>query len=125
MAKQILPYGATWPAEHSLKDPFTGKSRTVTPSNVVRLRASGEGTLNIVNRKVAPPRRTPNNEKRSREYLTQKEVGALMDAARKMGRHRHRDATLILLAYRHALRVAELVALRCPYQPLCFRHTSR
>jgi type 1 fimbriae regulatory protein FimB/type 1 fimbriae regulatory protein FimE len=35
-----------------------------------------------------------------------------MDAARGRGRHGHRDATLILLAYRHGLRVSELVALR-------------
>ena len=49
---------------------------------------------------------------RSREYLTETEVGKLMKAARNTGRHGHRDATLILIAYRHALRVAELVALR-------------
>jgi type 1 fimbriae regulatory protein FimB/type 1 fimbriae regulatory protein FimE len=35
-----------------------------------------------------------------------------MDAARRIGRHGHRDATLILIAYRHGLRVSELVALR-------------
>jgi type 1 fimbriae regulatory protein FimB/type 1 fimbriae regulatory protein FimE len=35
-----------------------------------------------------------------------------MEAARKAGRHSHRDATLILLAYRHGLRVSELIALR-------------
>jgi type 1 fimbriae regulatory protein FimB/type 1 fimbriae regulatory protein FimE len=35
-----------------------------------------------------------------------------MDAARGVGRHGHRDATLILLAYRHGLRVSELVSLR-------------
>ncbi|MGB7934535.1 MAG: tyrosine-type recombinase/integrase [Gammaproteobacteria bacterium] len=49
---------------------------------------------------------------RSREYLTEAEVGKLMKAARNTGRHGHRDATPILIAYRHALRVAELVALR-------------
>ncbi len=45
-------------------------------------------------------------------YLTASEVQALMDAARKTGRHGHRDATLILIAYRHGLRVSELVSLR-------------
>lgn len=35
-----------------------------------------------------------------------------MQAARSVGRHRHRDATLILLSYRHGLRVSEAVALR-------------
>jgi type 1 fimbriae regulatory protein FimB/type 1 fimbriae regulatory protein FimE len=35
-----------------------------------------------------------------------------MKAAKTTGRHGHRDATLILIAYRHALRVSELVSLR-------------
>ena len=35
-----------------------------------------------------------------------------MIAAREIGRHGHRDSTLILLAYRHGLRVSELVSLR-------------
>ncbi len=45
-------------------------------------------------------------------YLTPGEVERLMGAARKLGRHGHRDATMILVAYRHGLRVSELVSLR-------------
>ena len=62
--------------------------------------------------KAAPPRRRPNAATRSREYLTPTEVDRLRDAAAKQGRHGTRDATMILLAYRHGLRVAELIALR-------------
>jgi Phage integrase family len=36
----------------------------------------------------------------------------LIATARKRGRYGHRDATMILLAYRHGLRVGELCALR-------------
>ena len=49
--------------------------------------------------------------KRPREYLTEKEIERLMDAARE-NRHGHRDATAILIAYRHGLRASELVGLR-------------
>ena len=58
------------------------------------------------------PKRLKNKDVRSREYLTEQEVGQVMAAARKVGRHGYRDATLILLAYRHGLRVSELVNLR-------------
>jgi type 1 fimbriae regulatory protein FimB/type 1 fimbriae regulatory protein FimE len=54
----------------------------------------------------------PNRERRTREHLTPTEVEQLMAAARRLGRHGHRDATLILLGYRHGFRVSELVALR-------------
>jgi type 1 fimbriae regulatory protein FimB/type 1 fimbriae regulatory protein FimE len=64
----------------------------------------------IVNRKV-PARRT-NATYRSREYLSEKEVAAVMAAAATVGRHGARDAALILVAYRHGLRVSELVSLR-------------
>lgn len=57
-------------------------------------------------------RRPPNIELRPREYLTEREVNRLMEAARNRGRYGHRDATMILLAYRHGLRVSELCALR-------------
>lgn len=63
-----------------------------------------------VNRTVTPTRR-PNNELRTREYLTEAEVGALMEAA-KANRWGHRDATMVLVAYRHGLRASELVDLR-------------
>lgn len=58
------------------------------------------------------PKRQKNSDVRSREYLTEEEVESLMKAARETGRHGHRDATLILFAYRHGLRVSELVSLR-------------
>jgi integrase len=59
-----------------------------------------------------PPRRRPNAEVRTREHLTPAEVEQLMSAAGKLGRHGHRDATMVLIAFRHGLRVSELVALR-------------
>lgn len=58
-----------------------------------------------------PPIRVANKDRRPREYLTPREVDQLIEAARKVGRHGHRDATMILLAYRHGLRVSELVGL--------------
>ena len=59
-----------------------------------------------------PPRRTSNLDRRTREYLTPAEVEKLLQASSKVGRHGARDRTLILLAYRHGLRVSELVTLR-------------
>ena len=49
--------------------------------------------------------------RRSREYLTEREVERLIEAA-KQNRSGHRDATAILVAYRHGPRASELVALR-------------
>ena len=57
-------------------------------------------------------RRLPNAAYRPREYLTEAEVGQLIEAARKRGRNGARDAAAILLAYRHGLRAAELCQLR-------------
>jgi site-specific recombinase XerD len=63
-----------------------------------------------VNRTVVPTRR-PNAELRTREHLTVGEVEALVEAA-KANRRGHRDATMILIAFRHGLRAAELCDLR-------------
>lgn len=60
----------------------------------------------------AMPRKPRNKDVRTREYLTDDEVESLMKAAGRTGRHGHRDRTLIMLAYRHGLRVSELTALR-------------
>jgi len=60
---------------------------------------------------TVPPRRVPNAELRTREYLTEPEVERLIKAA-KANRYGQRDATMILLAFRHGLRTAEIVDLR-------------
>jgi integrase len=62
-------------------------------------------------RTVVMPIRKPNAELRSREYLTGDEVARLIEVA-KDNRHGQRDATMILLAYRHGFRAIELVDLR-------------
>jgi integrase len=67
-------------------------------------------TPSVVKRTVIPTR-SPNADLRTREYLTEAEVEQLMTATRK-NRWGHRDATMILVAYRHGLRVSELVDLR-------------
>ena len=63
-------------------------------------------------RKKTPPRRRPNAEVRPREHLTPGEVERVIAAAGKLDRHCHRDATMVLIAYRHGLRACEVVALR-------------
>ena len=60
---------------------------------------------------VTLPVRKPNAAYRSREHLTEREVERLIEAA-KDNRWGHRDATMVLLAFRHGLRASELVDLR-------------
>jgi integrase len=55
--------------------------------------------------------RLSNTQYRAREYLTEKEIERLMKAAGE-NRYGHRDATMVLLAYRHGFRASELCALR-------------
>ena len=59
----------------------------------------------------APPRKKKHAPS-MREYLRPDEVEAMVQAARQLGRHRVRDAAIILMLFRHGLRTAELVALR-------------
>jgi type 1 fimbriae regulatory protein FimB/type 1 fimbriae regulatory protein FimE len=60
----------------------------------------GPTAVNVTVRSSAP-----------REYLTEREVERLIKAASE-NRWGHRDATAILIAYRHGLRASELVVLR-------------
>lgn len=74
-----------------------------------------------------PPTKPKNQDVRGREYLRPDEVTLLLEAARKMGRHPQRDRTLILLMYRHGLRVSEASELRWHQVDwkLCQMHVNR
>jgi integrase len=80
-----------------------------------RLKVMAKSHLKLVKpateKRTVTPRRRPNAKLRTREYLTEAEVERLIEAA-KSNRYGHRDATMILMAYRHGLRVSELVDLR-------------
>jgi type 1 fimbriae regulatory protein FimB/type 1 fimbriae regulatory protein FimE len=75
--------------------------RLVAPATV-------NGTVGLRSR---PPERRRNADVRTREYLTSAEVERLIKVAGD-NRYGHRDATMILIAYRHGLRPIELVGLR-------------
>jgi integrase len=79
---------------------MTAHLQLVRPSNEIR----------SVHGRRSPPRRLSNSKLRPREYLTPSEVETLIRTARK-GRYGHRDATLILVSYRHGLRAVEICDL--------------
>ncbi len=76
---------------------------TPTKSHLKLVPPTGE------NRAVARVRR-PNSAYRKREHLTPAEVAELIDAA-KGNRYGQRDATMILVAYRHGFRASEICNL--------------
>ncbi len=61
---------------------------------------------------TTPPTIVKSSVGRAREYLTGAEVEKLMAAGRKSSRYGHRDATMILIAYRHGLRASEVCDLQ-------------
>jgi integrase len=67
-------------------------------------------TLTTENRTVTP-HRPKNGSVRTREHLTIDEVERLIEAA-KNNRYGHRDALMVLLAFRHGLRAGEVCDLR-------------
>ena len=76
----------------------------------LRVKRSKEPTIE---KRTMTPRRSTNAAVRPREYLTTEEIRHLLKVARsRPGGYGHRDSTRILIAYRHGLRVSELVAMR-------------
>jgi type 1 fimbriae regulatory protein FimB/type 1 fimbriae regulatory protein FimE len=84
----------------NLAEVLPGREHGTVSDRVIRFPAKRTG-----------PRRPKNRDVRTREYLTRSEVERLLEAA-KGNRHSHRDATMILVASRHGLRVSELINLR-------------
>ena len=62
---------------------------------------------------TVPPRRGPNAERRTADAgISDRGRGRTAIKTAEANRHGHRDATMILLAFRHGMRAAELVDLR-------------
>ena len=73
----------------------------------------GDAQAKFIRMKSTSKKRAPSivNLTVKRRYLTQREIERLMDCARKQSRG-HRDATMILVAYRHGLRASEVCDLQ-------------
>jgi integrase len=72
-------------------------------------------TLKLVSpateKQTVTPLRRPNSALRPREHLTEREIGKLIEAARR-NRWGQRDSTMMLIAFRHGLRASELCGLQ-------------
>lgn len=62
--------------------------------------------------KIVPPSKPKNADVRSREYLTPAEAKQIREAAKRLGRHGFRNWILLMMLYRHGLRVGEIVNLK-------------
>lgn len=99
--------------EHCVKQPENaklGRKEACKANNHLRL-IQAPADCNTQSSKNTP-RRPKNEDVRSREYLTEDEVKKLREAAKVSGRNGHRDALIILMMYRHGLRVSELTNLQ-------------
>lgn len=61
---------------------------------------------------TSPVRKTSNKDVRVREYLTESEVDQLIAVLRKKSRNPNRDALIVMMMFRHGLRVGEAVSLK-------------
>src|SRR5262245_45470049 len=95
-------------AVHAADPPFTTMQKKCIAYTV------GGAQAEFIRMKSTSKKRTPSivNLTVKRRYLTQREIDRLMDCARKHGRYGHRDATMILVAYRHGLRASEVCELQ-------------
>ena len=78
-------------------------------SKVVAFKADGAPSNRAVNGTV--PNRVANDALRTRDYLQESEVVKLISQAKK-GRNPKRDALMINMAFRHGLRISELIDIR-------------
>ncbi len=99
-------------SRHFAENSSKRESQTLSTPVPAAVAAVREARPTPENGEVTPPRRLANRDRRTRGHLTPQEVDSLIKAASRVGRYGHRDATLILIAFRHGLRVSELVALR-------------
>jgi integrase len=66
----------------------------------------------VMDNQIADPNTSSIIKCAVRKYLTEREVEKLMDRARRRSRYGHRDATMLLVTYRHGLRASELCDLQ-------------
>jgi len=95
----------------SIDSRSTGCRRLKRQGNAARSRPDRDCRYVIFCNHASVAKRLPNKDLRTREHLTEAEVERLSEAT-KDNRYGHRDATMILVAYRHGLWAAELVELR-------------
>lgn len=60
---------------------------------------------------ILPPPKPRNSDRRKREHLTPDEVDKLIKTAKDVCRNGERDSCLILMMFRHGLRVSEVINL--------------
>ena len=82
----------------------------VGSTNVVALKRAAKRSPTPVSGKV-PPNRKANDALRTRSHLTEAEVTKFLKVA-KQGRYGQRDHLMVLMAFRHGLRVSELCDLQ-------------